>query len=120
MMSTPKQRHSNDTDAFPLLASRLRELQGALFNLGELMNCLEANTFQVQRDNTVHHRIGAINLIDLSNWIEATKNVVKYVNWEGNQLICKDLAKANHNAAHHQHTQRCDQNQREHGTSSRN
>ena len=120
MMSAPNQCHSNDPNAFPLLAPRLRELQGDLFNLGELMNRLEANTFQVQRDNTVHHRIGAINLIDLSNWIEATENVVKYVNREGNQLVCKDLAKADHNVAHHQHTQRCDQNQREHGTSSRN
>ena len=105
-MTSASNHHSNDPNSFPLLAPRLCELQEDLFNLGELINCLEANALQVQRDNTVHHMIGAINLNDLSNWIEATKDVVKNTNREGNQLICKNLARADHNVAHHQHTPR--------------
>ena len=103
-MSAPNQRHSNDPNAVPLLASCLRELQGDLFNLGKLINCLKVNASQVQRDNTVHHRIGAIDLNDLSNWIEATEDVVKNTNREGNRLICEASAKADHNIPHHQHT----------------
>ena len=100
-MSTPNQRHSNDPNAFPLLAPRLRELQGDLFNLGELMNRLEANASQVQRDNTIH-RLDAIDLNDLSNWIEATKDVVKNANREGNRLIRKASARAIHSVPHYQ------------------
>ena len=95
MMSAPNQHHSNDPNAFPLLAPRLRELQGDLFNLGELMNRLEANASQVQRDNTIH-RLDAIDLNDLLNWIEATEDIVKKANREGNRLIREASARAIH------------------------
>ena len=99
-MTSASNRHSNDPNSFPLLAPRLRELQGDLFNLGELINRLEANASQVQRHNTVH-RLDAIDLNDLSNWIEGTENVVKYANREGNRLIREASARAAHNVPHY-------------------